>query len=168
MIESAHRRTLEVAEQHGPALQGFGRRLGLGEDQAEDGAQEVFLRLYRAILDGADIADPRAWSFRAMYRLAMDEHRFRSRLLALRERLTTAPGSRVEPEPDHAGRLSIWTTVDRLPGRQRQILYLRYRADLSFEDIAAILGITPGGARAMAAKAMDRLRVLMTAAEISA
>jgi RNA polymerase sigma factor (sigma-70 family) len=162
---AAHRRVLATAENHGTTLQGFARRLGLGPEQAEDAAQEVFLRLYRAMLSGDDIHDARAWSFRAMYRLAMDEHRLRLRVHRLRERLSR--GLLPEPvmEPDVASRLSIWAAVDRLPGRQRQVLYLRYRADMTFEDVASVLGITAGGDRAIAAMATDRLRVLMTAGE---
>jgi RNA polymerase sigma factor (sigma-70 family) len=67
----------------------------------------------------------------------------------------------VSADPDPAGRISIWTTVDRLPSRQRQVLYLRYRADLPFEDIGRILGITAGGARRISAKGLDRLRLVM-------
>ena len=47
-----------------------------------------------------------------------------------------------------------------LPARQRQVLYLRYRADLPFGDIAEILGITAAGARSIATQATDRLRLL--------
>lgn len=162
---AAQRRVLAIAEDHGATLQGFARRLGLSLEQAEDGAQEVFLRLYRAMLAGDEVADARAWSFRAMYRLAMDEHRLRLRIRGLRERLSLSLLAEPTADPDHATRLSIWAAVDRLPDRQRQILYLRYRADMTFEDIAAVLGITAGGARAIATMAIDRLRTLVMAVE---
>jgi RNA polymerase sigma factor (sigma-70 family) len=164
-IGAAQRRVLATAEEHGATLQGFARRLGLDPEQAEDGAQEVFLRLYRALLAGDEIVDARAWSFRAIYRLAMDEHRLEIRVRGLRERLSGLIPSEPVAGPDHATRLSIWAAVDRLPGRQRQVLYLRYRADMSFDEIAALLGITAGGARAIATMATDRLRMLIVAGE---
>ncbi|MBA3307444.1 MAG: hypothetical protein H0T04_02025 [Chloroflexi bacterium] len=49
-------------------------------------------------------------------------------------------------------------TGDRLPARQRHVLYLRYRADLSFDDVAAGLAISPGAARTLASRALERVR----------
>jgi RNA polymerase sigma factor (sigma-70 family) len=68
-------------------------------------------------------------------------------------------GRRLGLDPETAEeRLALWQEVDRLPERQRAVLYLRYRADLEFAAIASILGITAGGARANCARALDRLR----------
>jgi RNA polymerase sigma factor (sigma-70 family) len=161
-LAAQHARTVvDVGERHGRALQGFGRRLGLTEDQAEDAAQEVLLRLFRTLRHDGPVTDPRAWVFHAMYRRAMDEHRFRTRVARIRERLAGVVGQSAADELDHAGRLSIWAAVDRLPPRQRQVLYLRYEADLAFEEVGSTMGITAGGARAIATKALDRLRALV-------
>jgi DNA-directed RNA polymerase specialized sigma subunit, sigma24 homolog len=54
--------------------------------------------------------------------------------------------------------LSVWAAVDRLPPRQRAVLYLRYRADLSYDRIAAVMGITANGARNDASVATASLR----------
>ena len=89
----------------------------------------------------------------------------RTRVAGLLERLLRRPPAIVDAEPDIAVRLSIWAMVDRLPARQRQVLYLRYRADLPYEDVAAVLGITPGGARRIAAKGLERLRILLPSNE---
>ena len=156
---------LDLRERHGRSLHGFARRLGLGDEAAEDAAQEALLRLFRALAEHQAIEDPRRWLFHTLYRIAVDDHRLRRRLASLRERLTLSAPPIVADEPDHAGRISIWAAVDRLPARQRQVLYLRYRADLAFEDIATVLGITPAGARHTAAKAIDRLRLLTSAGE---
>ena len=40
--------------------------------------------------------------------------------------------------------------VEITPERQRQVLYLRYRADLPFEDIGEVLGISASAARSRA------------------
>lgn len=47
------------------------------------------------------------------------------------------------------------------PERQRQVIYLRYRADLAYEEIGQALGITAGAARLHAAHAIERLRVAL-------
>ena len=58
-------------------------------------------------------------------------------------------------------RIAVWSEVDRLPDRQRQVIYLRYRADLAYEEIGQALGITAGAARSHAAQAVERLRAAL-------
>jgi DNA-directed RNA polymerase specialized sigma24 family protein len=42
------------------------------------------------------------------------------------------------------------------------VLYLHYAADLPFEEIAGILGISPSAARTHASRGMGRLRTHLT------
>ena len=150
-----------VDEENGQSLLGFALRLGLTVEQADDAVQEVLLRLFRTLTSGVVVDDPKGWSFRTIYRIAMDEHRLRRRLNGLRDRLGWAEAE--PPRPDDVGRISLWSDVDRLPARQRQVLYLRYKADLTFDEIATTMGITAGGARAVANKALASLRNRMPA-----
>jgi len=46
----------------------------------------------------------------------------------------------------------------RISHRQRLAIYLRYRADLPFEEIAAILGIQAVSARSHVSRALETLR----------
>ena len=154
----ADRAVVMLDQAHGRGLHGFAMRMGLSADEADDAVQETLLRLWTALRDGAPIADQKAWAYRAIYRLSMDQHRWRRRIDAIRSRLLHDSGSRRSGQALADARLSIWVEVDRLPLRQREIVYLRYRADLTFEDAAAVMGITPGAARANATKAMKSLR----------
>jgi RNA polymerase sigma-70 factor (ECF subfamily) len=151
---------LQLEASHGQGLFGFVRRLGLGDAEADDAVQEILLRLWTELERGATIEDPRAWAYRAIYRMAMDEHRLRRRVAALRGRLLG--GSRTEPGNDESraasDRIAVWAEVDHLPPRQREVLYLRYRSDLPFEDIGAVLGITSSAARSHATQALASLR----------
>jgi DNA-directed RNA polymerase specialized sigma24 family protein len=107
------------------------------------------------------IANPRAWAFRSIYRLAMDEHRLDRRLRLLVGRLGARGGG--GSRPDLTDRIAVWSEVDRLPERQRQVIYLRYRADLAYEEIGQTLGITSSAARSHATQAVDRLRMALHA-----
>jgi RNA polymerase sigma-70 factor (ECF subfamily) len=154
--ERADRVVQDVDARHGQQLLGLAIRSGLSRDAAEDAVQEALLRLWLEIRKGIDIIEPRAWAFRTLYRLAMDEHRFRRRASDAVAQLSTRSWRALDP--DVAERISIWALVDQLPTRQRQVLYLRYKADLSFDQVGSAMGITASAARAHATFAADRLR----------
>ena len=144
--------------ERGRELWGLARHLGLTPEEADDAVQETLLRLWAALRGGAVIDRPDAWAFRALYRLAMDRHRLRRRVRLLAERLGGGP-ARAPEALDAADRIGIWQAVERLPERQRWCVYLRYRADLPYEEIGAILGIAAPSARSHVSRALDALRV---------
>ncbi len=152
---TAARSVASLADADAQALFGFVRRLGLSDEQADDAVQEVFARLLGEHRRGVVIANPRAWAYRSIYRLAMDQHRLRTRLRAL----VTALGQRPQrSSADVADRVAVWAEVDRLPLRQRQVIYLRYRSDLEHAEIGQVLGITASAARSHATQAIATLR----------
>jgi RNA polymerase sigma factor (sigma-70 family) len=148
---------IELEHRHGQALFGFVRRLGLSDAQAADAVQDVLLRLWAELVAGRSIEQPKAWAFRAIYRLAMDQHRLQRRIGGIVERLARSDAEDAEGR-DASDRIAVWAEVTRLPERQRHVLYLRYRADLSFEEIAAVMGITASAARSHATQATATLR----------
>jgi RNA polymerase sigma factor (sigma-70 family) len=164
-MDDADRVVVDIEQRHGQALFGFVRRLGLTDEQARDAVQEALLRLWTALRGGASIENPRAWSYRAIYRLAMDQHRLGRRLRLLSGRLDLGRRTTSDPADSMSDRLAVWSEVDQLPIRQRQVLYLRYRSDLSFEEIGQVLGITASAGRSHATQAMATLRRRLTAGE---
>jgi RNA polymerase sigma factor (sigma-70 family) len=152
---------VDLQELRGQQLFGFARRLGLSDEEASDAVQETLARLWRELRRGVLIDEPVGWAFRTLYRVAMDEHRWHRRATAIFGRLSGASTPEAgSSESDD--RLTVWAEVDRLPPRQRHVLYLRYRADLPFEQVALVLGITPGAARTSSSRALDRLRERLT------
>jgi RNA polymerase sigma factor (sigma-70 family) len=164
-MDDADRVVVDIEQRHGQALFGFVRRQGLTDEQARDAVQEALLRLWTALRGGASIENPRAWSYRAIYRLAMDQHRLGRRLRLLSGRLDLGRRTTSDPADSMSDRLAVWSEVDQLPIRQRQVLYLRYRSDLSFEEIGQVLGITASAGRSHATQAMATLRRRLTAGE---
>ena len=148
-------------EQRGRELWGLARRLGATDEQAHDVVQEAHLRLWRELGRGTQVEDLDAWTFRVVYRLVMDQHRLSRRVGEIVGRLWVGRSEVEHIEVDD--RLSLWPVVDRLPPRERTTLYLRYRADLSFEQIGVVMGITPGGARTYASRGLERLREMFGA-----
>ena len=48
-----------------------------------------------------------------------------------------------------------------LPPRSRAVVVLRYWADLSVDQAAAVLGCSPGNVKSQSARALDRLRAVL-------
>jgi RNA polymerase sigma factor (sigma-70 family) len=149
---------LSFHARRGQDLYGFAVGLGLSDADAADTVQEAMLRIWRELSSGTELRDLDAWAFRTTYRLVMDHHRIRRRVAALFGRLTER-GARYASDPaDSSDAAALWQTVDGLPQRQRAVLYLRYRADLPFEQIGLVLGITSNAARSHSTNALATLR----------
>jgi RNA polymerase sigma factor (sigma-70 family) len=63
-----------------------------------------------------------------------------------------------ESDPDLAARLDVRTAVGRLGYDQRLAVMLRYYLDLPFDEVGAVLGISPKAARSRVERAIERLR----------
>lgn len=146
---------VDLQARRGPELLGLARRLGLTAEEGEDAVQETLLRAWVALDDGEPIRDIDAWAFRTLYRICMDRHRLRRRIRLLADRLR--PVEHAGSDEAIAERLTLWNLVDRLPERQRAVIYLRFRVDLTFEQIGEALDIRPVSARSHASRALDRL-----------
>lgn len=146
----------ELHEQQGGRLFDFARHQGLGDQQAADADQEAMLRLWLELQRGVRIDNPLAWTYRTTYRLAMEQHRFRRAFARLLPRI--APTHPTYAGPEASDGLVVWTMVDRLPTRQRQVLYLHFAGDLPFDDVASVIGISSSAARTHASRALATLR----------
>jgi RNA polymerase sigma-70 factor (ECF subfamily) len=152
------RLVLSLHARRGQDLYGFAAGLGLSDADAADAVQEAMLRLWRELCSGRELHDLDAWAFRTTYRLAIDHHRIRHRLAGLFGRLADR-GARYASDPaDSSDAAALWQAVDGLPERQRAVLYLRYRADLPFDQIGLVLGITANAARSHSTVALSTLR----------
>lgn len=152
-------RVTDHYERRGRVLWGLARRLGASDEQAADVVQEVHLRLWRELQAGTHLEDLDGWTFRVAYRLVMDQHRLGRRVRDLVTRLTDNRSRETIDVLDDA--LSLWPLVDRLPARERTTLYLRFRADLAFEQIGEVMGITAASARTYASRGTERLRAML-------
>jgi len=117
---------------------------------AEELAQEAFLRLYEHF---EAVYNPPAFLRTTVVRLAITWQR-RHRME--QHRLTVVGADRctgAEPELDEA-----WAALGRLTAERRNVLVLRYYADLAYESIGELLGCSAATARSRARRALADLR----------
>ena len=136
-------------------------RLGLSPSQAQEGVQEVFLRLHSALVRGESIHNPRAWVFRVAHNLAVTEHRAGDRWMALDPELEAAltdrgpgPEARVL-QRERSARVS--EALAELSPQQRRCLYLRAEG-LRYREIAEVIGVGVSTVSEFLTRAVARLR----------
>ena len=130
------------------AYQSAYRVLGNRSD-AEDIAQEAMTRAYTKWRKVREYAEP--WLSRVATNLALDVVRRRAR-----QRPTERAALHVVDTTDE--RLDLAAAVARLPRRQREVVALRYVADLPEEDVARLLGCSTGTVKQHASRGLHALR----------
>ncbi len=151
-----------VAEHGGVVLRVC--RAVLGPDDAEDAWSETFLAALRAYPQLRPDSDVRAWLVTVAHRKAIDGYRARRRAPLPADPLPAEPVAKAADQPPDEALLAA---VDRLPGKQRQVVAYRYLADLAYADIAAIVGGSEAAARRSAADGIAALRRAYAPEEIS-
>jgi RNA polymerase sigma-70 factor (ECF subfamily) len=139
-------------------------------DDAEDVAQETFIRAYRA-LDRFDSTRPlRPWLLEITRNQCYNWGRaFRRRLAALQRWGQVAPisnvnvGNAVDVDPNEQVMQewkanTLWQAVRRLNATDQEVVYLRCFLELSVEETAQALHVAPGTVKSRLWRALDRLR----------
>lgn len=132
--------------------------------EAEDVAQEAFVRAYRSF-DRFDSGRPmRPWLLRIARNVARNRWRSWTRRVRAIERWTKETEWEVADLPAHtAGDLSyaaetLRQTLEGMREEDRQVIYLRIHLGLSVEEAGEILEIPPGTVKSRLSRALGRLR----------
>lgn len=119
---------------------------------AEDIAAEALARTYLNWSKVADLPYRDGWVLRVAINIAIGATRRRGTPL-----LTAEPSQSVEDTV--ATRLAVLAAVNGLPRRQREVVALRYLADLSEAEVAACLGVATGTIKSHLHRGISTLRV---------
>lgn len=125
---------------------------------ADDAAQEVFLRAWRGLRRFRFRSEPFTWLYRTTRNVCNELNR-RRRLEALAgdPEDSAASPERDAEQSDVASR--VRSLVAALPERQREVVLLRLFEDLSVRETAAAMGCREGTVKALLHKATKRLRL---------
>ena len=151
-----------LLEEYVPRVYRFALRLTGDRHQAEDLTQETFLRAWRSRGRLRDPARARPWLFRIAANLWRDQVR-RGKRGPKRQHcsLDDREGAKATPDrklTDQEEVERILQTMDSLPSRQREVLYLHACEELSLAEIAGILEISAEAVKASLSLARKRMR----------
>lgn len=144
---------------HGPDLLRYLRRAVGGAratPSAEDLLQETFVQAMRRADALAAVQSPRAWLFGIARHVALTAAR-RTRPMQPLD-VGTASVGREGPGDEDPRLESMRSAIAGLPQTLREALELRLREELSYQEIAEVLGVPVGTVRSRLHHAVQRLR----------
>ena len=135
------------------------------QDEAEDVAQDAFVRAYRALPRCADPERFGAWLFQILMnrcRTALALRSRRDRLLLESGELWTESVPGIAAHEDPFTLADVETMLQSLPHAQREAFLLRHVEEMSYEEMAALTGSSITALRMRVSRAREYLRVRLS------
>lgn len=116
---------------------------------AQDVAQDVFIKLLRSTTRFHDDDHLHAWLLRATHDSYVDLHRqaWRRRVETREDMAVVADRETWDPTIEEVVNHPVWTAMERLPDKLRCALHLHYVEGYGIAEVADILGCTEAAAR---------------------
>jgi RNA polymerase sigma-70 factor (ECF subfamily) len=164
----------ELVREQMPVLLRVARRLLHSEEDARDAVQDAFVSAFRALPNFRGDSRLGTW----LYRIAVNAALARLRARGAGDEVSLDdwlprfaadghPAEAAEPWPADAGtearerREQVRRAIDRLPESYRTVVILRDIEELSTDEAAEALGISPGAVKVRLHRARQALRSLL-------
>ena len=168
----------ELVERYQHRLVGVMNHLVRNNEEAEDLAQEVFLRVYRARKKYRPRSKFSTWLFTIANNLALNSLRAKQRkpvvpLLSPNESgaMGIGPQGQMVPDPGTGPMQKVQKfeladrirqALDGLSERQKMAVVLNKFEDMNYADIAEVMGLTTKAVKSLLSRARMNLRVALT------
>jgi RNA polymerase sigma-70 factor (sigma-E family) len=128
--------------------------------RAEDAVQEALTRVYQR---WSRLTDPLAYARRTAINATRDDWRRSMRADRAHREVARFPSTITDdPQERLLTNSALMDALDELPHGQRAVVVLRYGSQLSEAETAAVLGITTGTVKSQTARALTRMRAVLT------
>src|SRR5689334_9551117 len=163
LARAGHERAFEaIVERYRSALLRSARRY-LPDARAEDAVQQASLSAWSGLQRGDDVRDLRAWLYRIVHNMALNQLRLSGYDYAeLEDSLRGTDAPQEEMERRAVVRQTL-TGLAALPERQREALLQIAIEGRSQDEVARELGVTEGAVRQLVHRARMTLRAAATA-----
>ena len=166
-----------LVEQHRTMVYRVAYQFAGNHYDAEDIAQEVFIKVYRSLDKFRQDAQLSSWMYRIVMNACIDHRRRHSPAAAApfgeeaEQKMLNTPEETPGPEARaYAGELGevLETEIARLPPGQRIVFVMRHHQGLKLCEIASALGLAEGTVKRQLHAAVHRLRHALTQANVTA
>lgn len=149
----------ELVDLHGRSLVTYLTRLTKNQAEAEEIAQEVFVRVWQHASEYRPQYRASTWLHQIAHNLAIDQHRKR-RGFHDGEEDTQAPQSErpLALLENKRQAQSLQDALEALPLRQKMAMLLKYEQDFSNPEIGAILELSVDAVESLLARAKRQLK----------
>lgn len=134
-------------------------------DDADDVAQEAFVKAYRSISSFRGDAGFGTWLYRIVTNLALDRIRQRQRMAQRRVPLSDPAVAKIPSSPDTAMNADLQGHIERalhtLPTLQRAVVILRHMDGLSTKQVSGILNCSEGTVKTHLHRGLRRMQKLL-------
>lgn len=155
----------ELYRVHAPGVYAVVRRLAGDDAQADDWAQDTWIRAFRALDRFRGEARFSTW----IHRIAVNSALHGRRQIQRRERVEVAAPpapARALPQGERTVlRVRLERALDELPEGMRRVIVLHDVQGYTHEEIGDLLGIAAGTSKSQLFKARARMRELLAPAE---
>lgn len=165
----------ELLDKYQKPVINFIYRMIRDRDEADDLAQEVFVRVYNSAKRYEPKAKFSTWIYRITKNLCLNELRRRKRkFISLDETISTEEGelkreiaspdvtSPYEDTSKHELQKVVKEAIESLPANQRIAVILRRYEQLSYEDIAKALECSVSAVKSLLSRAKESLKEKLT------
>lgn len=149
-----------------PSLRRYARGLTADRERADDLVQDTLERAWGRFSLWQRRGEVRAWMFGIMHNLFID------RVRSQRSRSEQDAGDELAETPDRAtqsDRLEVRDLdriLQRLPPEQREVLLLVGVEEMSYQEVARVVGVPLGTVMSRLSRARERLRAEMEGREV--
>ena len=166
-----------IVEKHRAMVYRVAYQFAGNHHDAEDIAQDVFIKVYRSLDRFRHDAQLTSWMYRIVMNACIDYRRRHSPAGAApfgedaEQRMLNTPEEAPGPEERaYAGELGehLEAEIRRLPPGQRMVFIMRHHQGLKLGEIAEALGLAEGTVKRQLHAAVHRLRQALTVANITA
>jgi len=136
-----------LVKRHLPDTYGFFIKFTSDTVEAEDLAQDVFIKMYKALKKFRFESEFKTYLFRANINMSntyLRRNKWRN-LLHLDQ--ISEPAYLDTSQEDEWKRKELWNAISKLPSKQRKVVTMRIGQDMAFKEIALVMGISENAAK---------------------
>jgi len=148
---------MELVRIHKDTIFRLALRILNDRDEAEDAAQEAFIKAYQSIGSFRSEALFRTWLYRITINVVRNIRKARRKMVPLEDVIAHKDDPLVLIQSREEQK-ELEGVIAQLPFRQKTAVVLRIQQGLSFKDVAVSMGCTTGGARSHYFQGIQNLR----------